>query len=119
MDVKSLADEKLLDMKDEILEKVRGLKKNDDSVAAGLSELLINIAVYMEGRKIQFIISSLDFETRHHRESDIVDTEKHTFEWVLQDYHNSAQQEIGFRKWLQFGNDVYWVSGKVRFCEYT
>ena len=110
--LKDLADEKLLQMKDEIL---NTLKKRANAAVGQLSaQLSAQLSLLVEdsrAQKIRCILDSLDFETRQSRQSDISDVEDRTFEWIFHNHHGPSNQRIGFGKWLQVGNDIYWISG--------
>ena len=112
MTLKDLADVKLLQSKTEIVETVKELEKTGNAALAHLSTQLSSLGEDLRKQKIRCIIDSLDFETRQSRQSDIWDTEYRTFEWIFHDHHGPFNQHIGFRKWLQFGDDIYWISGK-------
>ena len=111
--LKDLADEKLLQMKTEILETMQKVKSEGNKAVADLSVRLSSLAEAARNQKTLCILNSLDFETRQSRQSDIPDTENRTFEWIFHDYHGPLNQHVGFRKWLQFGNEIYWISGKA------
>ena len=111
--LKDLADEKLLKTKDEILKSVQGVKKDRDVALESLITQLSSLAEASRDQKILCILNSLDFETRQSRQSDISATEQGTFEWIFHDHHGPTGQRVGFREWLQFGNDIYWISGKA------
>ena len=113
MTLKDLADEKLLQTKDDILKAIKDTKKEDNKAFERLSTQLSSLAEASRDQKILRILDSLDFETRQSRQSDISSTEQRTFEWIFHDHHGPTLQHVGFRKWLQFGNDVYWISGKA------
>ena len=99
-------------MRDKILETVDDAKKQNDIAIADLSTQLTILAEASRDQKIQCILNSLDFDTRQARESDIADTENRTFEWIFDDYHGLRNLRVGLRKWLQSGDDIYWISGK-------
>ena len=100
-------------MKDEILKSVEGVKKEGNVALEGLITQLSSLADASQDQKILYILNSLDFETRQSRQSGISGTEQRTFEWIFQDYHGQNDQRVGFRKWLRFGNNIYWISGKA------
>ena len=106
--LKDLADEKLLQMKDDIL---NTLKKRANAAVAQLSAQLSLLVEDSRAQKNRCILNSLDFETRQSRQSDISDVENRTFEWIFHNHHGPSNQRIGFGKWLQVGNDIYWISG--------
>ena len=110
--MKDLADGKLLQLKTEIVGTVKELEEKGNAAVAHLSEQLLTLAEELRKQKIRRIINSLDFETRQSRQSDISDTEYRTFEWIFHDLHGPSKQRVGFRNWLQFGDDIYWISGK-------
>ena len=116
MTLKDLADEKLLQMKTEIVKTVQKVRKEDNTalsdLSAQLSSQLSSLAQASRDQKSLCILNSLDFETRQSRQSDIADTEKQTFEWIFHDHHEPSNRHVGFRKWLQSGNGIYWISGK-------
>lgn len=107
MTLKDLADEKLLQTKDDILKAIKDTKKEDNKAFERLSTQLSSLAEASRDQKILRILDSLDFETRQSRQSDISSTEQRTFEWIFHDHHGPTDQHVRFRKWLQFGNDVY------------
>ena len=107
MTLKDLADKKLLQLKDDIV------KETNKGPNAAIADLLSSLAEASREQKTLCIINSLDFETRQSRQSDISDAEDRTFEWIFHDHHGPFNQHVGFRKWLQFGNDIYWISGKA------
>ncbi len=111
--LKDLADEKLLQMKNEIMKTVEKARKEDSASLANLSVQLSSLAEASRDQKILCILNSLDFETRQSRQSDISETEHRTFEWIFDNNHGSSNQRVGFREWLQYGNDIYWISGKA------
>lgn len=111
--LKDLADEKLMQMKTEILEELEKVRKEGNRTIADLSVRLSSLAEAARNQKTICILNSLDFETRQSRQSEIPDTENRTFEWIFHDYHGRLNQHVGFRKWLQFGNEIYWISGKA------
>lgn len=111
--LKDLADEKLLQMKTEILETMQKVRNEGNEAVADLSVRLSSLAEASRNQKTLCILNSLDFETRQNRQSDIPDTESRTFEWIFHDYHGPLNQHVGLRKWLQFGNGIYWISGKA------
>lgn len=100
-------------MKSEILETMQRVRKEGKEAVADLSVRLSSLAEASRNQKTLCILNSLDFETRQSRQSDIPDTEHRTFEWIFDDYHGSLNQRVGFREWLQFGNEIYWISGKA------
>lgn len=108
--LKDLADKKLLQLKDAILKEVN---KGPHAAIADLSGKLSSLAEASRKQKTLCIINSLDFETRQSRQSDISDAQDRTFEWIFHDHHGPFNQHVGFRNWLQFGNDIYWISGKA------
>ena len=99
-------------MKTGILKTVQKVREEGNTALADLSAQLSSLAQASRDQKILCIINSLDFETRQSRQSDIADTEEQTFEWIFFDHHGPLNRHVGFRKWLQSGNDIYWVSGK-------
>lgn len=111
--LKDLADEKLLQMKTEILETMKKVREEGNEAVGDLTVRLSSLAEASRNQKTLCILNSLDFETRQSRQSDISDTENRTFEWIFNDYHGPLNQHVGFRKWLQFGNEIYWISGKA------
>jgi hypothetical protein len=110
--LKDLADGKLLEMKTKILETLEKVRKEGDAAVADLSDRLFSLAEASREQKTLCILNSLDFETRQSRQNDIPDTEHRTFEWIFHDHHGPLNQHVGFKKWLQSGNDIYWISGK-------
>ena len=106
--LKDLADEKLLQTKDEIL---NTLKNRANAAVEKLSAQLSSLVEDSRAQKNCRILNSLDFETRQSRQSDISDVEDRTFEWIFHNHHGPSNQRIGFGKWLQLGNDIYWISG--------
>lgn len=112
MTLKDLADEKLSQMKTEILKTIKEARKENGTDLADLSIQLSSIATAMRHQKTRCVLDSLDFETRQSRQSDISEADCRTFEWIFDEYHGPSQH-VGFRKWLQCGNDIYWVSGKA------
>ena len=113
MTLKDLADEKLLQMKDDILKTMKNVKKEVNAAVQSLITQLSSLAEASRDQKILCILNSLDFETRQSRQSEISGTEQRTFEWIFHDHHGPNNQLVGFRKWLQLGNDIYWISGKA------
>ncbi|KAL8718403.1 MAG: hypothetical protein Q9225_004461 [Loekoesia sp. 1 TL-2023] len=113
MTLKDLADEKLLKLRNEINEKIDNVGKDGSDAVSELSRQLSDLAEASRNQKIRSILDSLDFETRQYRQSEISDTEYRTFEWIYQDWHGPLKQHVGFSKWLQSGNDIYWVAGKA------
>lgn len=111
--LKDLADEKLVQMKTKILTTLEDTRKEVNGAIETLSNQLLSLAEDSRTQKIRCIIDSLDFETRQSRQSDIADTEDRTFEWIFHDHHGTLSQNIGFRKWLQSGDNIYWISGKA------
>ena len=99
--------------KTKILDTMENMRKEGNAAVADLSNQLSSLAEASRDKKTLCILNSLDFETRQNRESDIPDTENQTFRWIFNDYHGSLNQHIGFRKWLQSGNNIYWISGKA------
>ena len=95
-------------MKDEIL---KTLKERGDAAAGQLAAQLSLLVEDSRAQKNRRIVNSLDFETRHSRQSEISDAESRTFEWIFHNHHGPSNQRIGFGKWLQHGNDIYWISG--------
>ena len=95
-------------MKDEIL---KTLKERGEGAAGQLAAQLSLLVEDSRAQKNRRIVNSLDFETRHSRQSDISDAESRTFEWIFHNHHGPSNQRIGFGKWLQHGNDIYWISG--------
>ena len=100
-------------MKNEILETMQKMRKEGNEAASDLSVRLSSLAEASRNQKTLCILNSLDFETRQSRQSDITDTENRTFESIFYDHHGPLNRHIGFRKWLQFGNEIYWISGKA------
>ena len=100
-------------MKTKILKTLVDIRKEVNGAIETLSNQLLSLAADSRTQKIRCIIDSLEFETRTNRESDIADTEDRTFEWIFHDHHGTLSQHIGFRKWLQFGDNTYWISGKA------
>ena len=89
------------------------MNKGPHAAIADLSGKLSSLAEASRKQKTLCIINSLDFETRQSRQSDISDAQDRTFEWIFHDHHGPFNQHVGFRNWLQFGNDIYWISGKA------
>ena len=89
------------------------MNKGPNAAIADLSGKLSSLAEASRKQKTLCIINSLDFETRQSRQSDISDAQDRTFEWIFHDHHGPFNQHVGFRNWLQFGNDIYWISGKA------
>ncbi|KAM0417423.1 hypothetical protein ACHAPT_012572 [Fusarium lateritium] len=66
------------------------------------------------------ILRSLSFKTRQLRHDAICDAHQETFRWVFtppsdQETRLSTRQresQIKLQKWLEHGNEVFWVSGK-------
>ena len=112
MTLKDLANEKMLRLKEEIQLTIRDLREEGRVAATDLSVQLSALAEASQNQKTLCILNSLDFETRQSRQSDIADTEYRTFEWIYDDCHERSHQPVGFGKWLQSGNDIYWISGK-------
>ena len=113
MTLKDLADKKLLQMKDDILKTLKSVRKEVNAAVQSLVTQLSSLAEASRDQKILCILNSLDFETRQSRQSDISGTEQRTFEWIFHDHHGPTNQHVGFRNWLQVGNDIYWISGKA------
>lgn len=111
--LKDLANEKLLQMKTEILNTLKEVRKEGNVAVKDLSVQLSSLAEASRSQKTLCILNSLDFETRQSRQSDISDTEYRTFQWIFRDHHGPFHKHVGFRNWLQFGNDIYWISGKA------
>ena len=95
-------------MKDEILSTVKNIS---NAAVADLSVKLSSLTEASQEQKTHCILSSLDFETRQSRQSDISDVEAQTFEWIFLDHHGPSNRHIGFKRWLQVGNSIYWISG--------
>lgn len=89
------------------------VRKEGNAAVADLSIQLSSLAEASRDQKTLCILNSLEFETRKSRQSDISDTENRTFEWIFNDHHGPSNQHVGFSKWLQSGNDIYWISGKA------
>ena len=100
-------------MKDKILHTMDRVRKEGYAAVADLSTQLSLLAEASRDQKILCIINSLDFETRQSRQSDIADAEDQTFDWIFHNHHGPFNQCVGFRNWLQFGNEIYWISGKA------
>ncbi len=113
MTLKDLADGKILHLKNEILKTLKDVRKEEGTALADLSTQLSSLAGASQNQKTLCILNSLDFETRQSRQSDIADTEYRTFEWIFDDKHRPSHQPVGFKKWLQSGDNIYWISGKA------
>ena len=100
-------------MKSEILETLEKVRRGGSEAVGDLSVRLSSLAEASRNQKTLCILNSLDFETRQSRQSEISDTENQTFKWIFDDYHGPLNQQVGFRQWLQFGNEIYWISGKA------
>lgn len=101
-------------MKTGILKTMQKVRKEGNAAVADLSIQLSSLAEASRDQKTLCILNSLEFETRQSRQSDISDTENRTFEWIFNDHHGPSNQHVGFSKWLQSGNHIYWISGKAR-----
>lgn len=77
-----------------------------------LQEQLQNLSLLeKQCAKEQSILQSLTFDTRHVRRTQIAAAHRKTFEWALKtDTDEKNGSSIG--KWLEQGNDIFWVSGK-------
>lgn len=113
MTLRDLADEKLLQLKSEILDTMRKVRNEEAQAIETLSEKLLALAETSYTKKTRCILGSLDFETRQSRLSDISDTERGTFQWIFDDNNGRSNQSVGFREWLLLGDNIYWISGKA------
>ena len=95
-------------MKDEILDTLKKRAKIVDGLLSAKLSLLVEDS---RAQKTHCILNSLDFETRQSRQSEISDVENKTFDWIFHNRHGPSNQRIGFGKWLQIGDDIYWISG--------
>ncbi|KAL9129624.1 MAG: hypothetical protein Q9175_007252 [Cornicularia normoerica] len=111
--LKDLADKKLLQAKDDILKAVENVGKEVNGAVQSLITQLLSLAEASRDQKILCILNSLDFETRQTRQLDISSTEQRTFEWIFHDHYGPNNQLVGFREWLQFRNNIYWILGKA------
>ena len=100
-------------MKDDILKAVDNVGKRVNGAVQRLITQLSSLAEASRAQKVLCILNSLDFETRQSRQSEISGTEQQTFKWIFDDHHVPNNQLVGFREWLQLGNDIYWISGKA------
>ncbi|KAL6718207.1 hypothetical protein ACLMJK_004295 [Lecanora helva] len=107
-----LADNKLLEIRDDILETIKDAVTPQDVAISKLITQLSSLAEATRDQKILAILNSLDFDVRKLRQSDIADTESRTFEWIFHHHHGSQNQRIGLKEWLISGNDIFWISGK-------
>ena len=111
--IQDLANEKLLRMKSEVMATVERVGKEGSEAVTALSDQLSALADALREQKTLCILNSLDFETRSSRQSDISEIENKTFDWIFCDKHEPSGKPVGFKKWLQSGNETYWISGKA------
>jgi transposase len=72
------------------------------------------LALAEEGKRMsqeQEILKSLVFEEMEQREEAIKDAYKATLNWL---FEKTEKNETKFMNWLEAGNGIYWVKGKVR-----
>ncbi len=116
MTINSLANEKLENLKDEIILAVQQSKSNSNrpDTSGDLSNKLSDLAdVGATVMKEQKILDGLRFQTMRMRESNIVDAHTKTFEWIFDDLQATSRPQINFKRWLLSGNGIYWVAGKA------
>jgi hypothetical protein len=61
------------------------------------------------------IMKSLEFSCMGFRHSTIIEAHRQTFEWIFTAEPSSGeylQQAAGFSDWLEYGNGIYWITGK-------
>ena len=116
MTINGLANEKLDNLKDEIILAVNQSKSNSNrpDTSGDLSNKLSDLAdVGATVMKEQKILDGLRFQTMRMRESNIVDAHTKTFEWIFDDLQANFRPQINFKRWLLSGNGIYWVAGKA------
>lgn len=102
--------------------------KNPKLVQSGDYELIVQLLRQLSTatdlrKKLQRFMESLQFESRPRRYEGIREAHKRTFRWLLgnQSIEDTAlripaedddQATFTFAQWLEFGNGVFWVSGK-------
>ncbi|KAG8166855.1 hypothetical protein KVR01_002544 [Diaporthe batatas] len=81
-----------------------------------LSALTVETELMKRAREI---LKSLDYEQRHARHEAIPLAHQQTFRWALQERRGPGsvgqgylQSGVDFPRWLQEGNDTFWISGK-------
>ncbi|KAI9669876.1 MAG: hypothetical protein M1831_006911 [Alyxoria varia] len=62
---------------------------------------------------IQNLIDSLSFDDIYLRQSQIKDASKGTFAWLFSAENAERRRWSNFIQWLERGDDIYWVNGKV------
>ena len=87
------------------------LKKRANVAVGKPSAQLSSLVEDSRAQKNYRILNSLDFETRPSRQPDNSDVENRKFDRIFHNHHGLSNQRIGFGKWLQVGDDIYWMLG--------
>ena len=58
------------------------------------------------------LLESLSFPTITKRQEDLYDPYPTTSQWMMES-QSSDRHEHNFREWLEFGNEIYWISGNA------
>lgn len=61
----------------------------------------------------QRILKSLHYEHITEREANVKDAQLHTFEWIFDDAFSKVGSQTRFVDWMEFGEGIYWISGKA------
>lgn len=93
-----------------------------DKLAARLKELSLDTMRVKDSRKIEYILSSLDYRQRSARYGAIPEAHAETFGWALRRPLSGIGATRSTRvmdsnqgkllKWLEEGTGIFWVSGK-------
>ncbi|CAM1511757.1 Fc.00g092700.m01.CDS01 [Cosmosporella sp. VM-42] len=87
----------------ELLQEKASLHQRDQSLQIS-SKLLDWCGKVNDLTKEQTIINSLRFDGMLHRQNEISDAHKDTFQWI-------NDPSLHFRQWLESGEGIYWVTG--------
>lgn len=66
-----------------------------------------------EEQRRRALLAWLSFPRMHTRRETIKIAHQNTFQWILKEDKDDAQDPVGFTKWLKQEKSVFWVSGKA------
>ncbi|KAK0106605.1 hypothetical protein ONS96_004226 [Cadophora gregata f. sp. sojae] len=72
-----------------------------------------HIRTQLDDHVCHSIIESVHFPTRTVRHDNIPEAHKQTFEWIFRDPIDDGKPWSNFAQWLETGDGIYWINGKV------
>ena len=85
-------------------------KKTQEDISSGFRERERRQA---EREQHTHLLDSLWFAEILHREENITDAHKKTFEWIFDESGRAVRPWDNFVAWLENGEGIYWISGKA------